>query len=84
MFFNKTQGTPFYTPGRRRRYRQEWLKSQARAADVAGVAEEQVNVFADIQALHGPGPRELHLAGGAAPAITSGRRGSVRSPGARR
>ena len=42
MYFNKTQGTPFYTPDLDRpAYRKEWLKSQAGAGDVAGVAEKQ-------------------------------------------
>ena len=42
VFFNKTQGTPFYTPDLTRpAYRQEWLKSAGGRLDLAGVGEKQ-------------------------------------------
>ena len=45
-FYNKTQHTPFYTPDLTRpAYAKEWYESKARAPDVAGLREEQVQLL---------------------------------------
>ena len=86
LFFNKTQGTPFYTPDLDRpAYRKEWLQSLRRPVDVAGVAEEQGERLCrppGTSSYRGRGEFAAPEAYGAM--STSGPRGCFRSPGARR
>ena len=50
IYFNKTQGTPFYTPDLDRiAYNKEWLKSQAGRITWQASPKHKVNGFADIQ-----------------------------------
>jgi hypothetical protein len=50
IFFNKTQGTPFYTPDLDRpSFRREWLKSQSGRLTWQISPRNKVNVFADSQ-----------------------------------
>jgi hypothetical protein len=50
IYFNKTRGTPFYTPDLERpAYRKEWLKSFAGRLTWQVSQRNKVNVFADTQ-----------------------------------
>ncbi len=50
IYFNKTRGTPFYTPDLDRpAYRKEWLKSIAGRLTWQASQRNKVNVFADTQ-----------------------------------
>ena len=50
VYFNKTQGTPFYTPDLERpAFRREWLKSQAARVTWQVSPRNKVNVFSDTQ-----------------------------------
>jgi hypothetical protein len=53
VYFNKTQGTPRYTPDLDRpAYRQEWLRSQAARVTWQPSPRNKVNGFADVQSYH--------------------------------
>lgn len=50
IYFNQTQGTPFYTPDLTRpSFRREWLKSQAARVTWQVSRRNKINVFADTQ-----------------------------------
>jgi hypothetical protein len=50
IYFNKTRGTPFYTPDLDRpAFRKEWLKSQGGRVTWQVSPKNKVNVFADLQ-----------------------------------
>ena len=50
IYFNKTRGTPFYTPDLDRpAYRKEWLKSVAGRLTWQASQRNKVNLFADTQ-----------------------------------
>jgi len=50
IYFNKTQGTPVYTPDLDRiAYNKEWLKSQAGRVTWQASPKHKINAFADIQ-----------------------------------
>ena len=50
IYFNKTQGTPFYTPDLDEpAYRKEWLKSIGGRLTWQAAQKHKVNVFADVQ-----------------------------------
>jgi hypothetical protein len=52
IFFNATQGTPFYTPDLNRpAYREEQLKSEALRLTWQASPKNKVNVFVDIQSM---------------------------------
>ena len=54
VFFNKTQGTPVYTPDEARgsAFRREYLKSQAIRLTWQAAARHKLNAFADVQSFH--------------------------------
>ena len=53
VYFNKTQGTPFYTPDLDRpAFRKEWLKSQALRLTWQLSPRNKLNAFADVQSYH--------------------------------
>jgi hypothetical protein len=50
VYFNKTQGTPLYTPDLDRpAFRKEWLKSQAGRLTWQVSAKNKINAFVDVQ-----------------------------------
>ena len=50
VFFNQTQGTPFYTPDPDRpSFRREWLRSQGARLTWQASEKNKVNVFTDVQ-----------------------------------
>jgi hypothetical protein len=51
VFFNQTQGTPFYTPGEAA-HRLEWLRSQAARLTWQASPRNKINAFADIQGFY--------------------------------
>ena len=54
VFFNKTQGTPVYTPDEARgsAFRREYLKSQAIRLTLQVSDKHKINTFADVQSFH--------------------------------